>query len=307
MITFKGKGSRGSVGLDLDGAYLAAVEIADGKLARAMSADLPPGLIADGEVANPEGLAEALRAFARRHDLSRRVRLGVGNRQVAVRAMELPRIENERELAAAVRFQASDAIAMPVDEVVLDHRLVGEFTGSDGIPRMRVIVVAARESMVMRVAGAARRAGLRPEGIDLNAFALVRALAPQDGADRARVYCHLGEVTNLAVAAGSSCSFTRALTGGRDDRGQVEPRALAEEIRLSIDFYKAQPEAVPVSDVVLSGPGATGDDVSEGLATAIGLPTSLAEPLPNVAGEPPDGADARRYTVAAGLAMGAHA
>ena len=57
---------------------------------------------------------------------------------------------------------------------------------------------------------------------DLNAFALVRALghgAPDDGA---RVYCHLGGITNLAIAVGQSCLFTRPLA---TRPGESSPRA----------------------------------------------------------------------------------
>ena len=42
--------------------------------------------------------------------------------------------------------------------------------------RERVLVVAARQSMVDRLVEAVNGAGLKPNGIDLNAFALVRML-----------------------------------------------------------------------------------------------------------------------------------
>ena len=41
---------------------------------------------------------------------------------------------------------------------------------------MRVVLVAARRKMIDSVVEAARAAGLKPEGIDLDAFALVRML-----------------------------------------------------------------------------------------------------------------------------------
>ena len=55
------------------------------------------------------------------------MRLGVANQQIVVRVVELPRIEDEKQRDAAVRFQASEAIAMPLDEAVLDHQ-VAAFT-----------------------------------------------------------------------------------------------------------------------------------------------------------------------------------
>src|SRR4051794_38906992 len=246
--------NRGIVGLDLDGQFLAAVQASSDNVNRAISVDLPPGVITDGEVTDVEALSEALRDFFKKHDLPRRVRLGVSNQQIVVRHLELPRIENPDELATAVRFQASEAIAMPLDEVVLDHQVIGETVTPDGTVRLRVVVVAAREAMISRVVDAVRGAGLRPEGIDLNAFALVRTLSlPADSAESARVYCHLAGVTNLAIAIGPICLFTRPLsTAWQEDDEQAAAAALAEEIRLSVDFYMAQPEARWVGEVVLS-------------------------------------------------------
>ena len=303
--------NRGIVGLDLDGQFLAAVQASGDGVTRAVSADLPPGVITDGEVTDVDALSDALRDFFKKHNLPRRVRLGVSNQQIVVRQLELPRIENADELATAVRFQAGEAIAMPLDEVVLDHQVIGESVTPDGAVRLRVVVVAARESMIARVVDAVRGAGLRPEGIDLNAFALVRALSlPADAAESARVYCHLGGVTNLAIAIGSICLFTRPLSTEWDSEEQDGiAAALAEEIRLSVDFYMAQPDARWVGEVVLSGPGASRAGLAEELGSRIDVPVSVAEPLGRLGDDPVVklGEDPYRHTIAAGLALGASA
>jgi type IV pilus assembly protein PilM len=378
-MAFLTRSPRGVLGLDLDPSFMAAVEVTGRAITRAVSHELPAGLIVDGEVSDPAGLSEALRDFFKAHGLPRAVRLGISNRQIVVRQIELPRIDDPREQAAAVRFQSAEAIAMPLDEAVLDFQPVGETVSPEGIARTRYVVVAARAAMVERLVEAVRGAGLRPLGIDLDAFALVRALIPPAAAgdDAARVYCHLGGVTNLAVAVGSSCLFTRALAtvdlradraGGAEgveepgegvaatrpepadggassgDRPTAGPQAppapyyspagsptsseageapsstrsaagggaavatLAEEIRLSVDFYMTQPEARRVSEVVLSGTGAELPGVVDGLRAALGLPVSVADPLAGLdaSGLPP-GEDPHRHTVAAGLALGAQA
>jgi type IV pilus assembly protein PilM len=230
----------------------------------------------------------------------------------------LPQIEEEAELAAAVRFQAAEAIAMPLDEAVLDYQVVGQATSGEGSPRLRVVVVAARQAMIERFVEGVRAAGLKPEGIDLNAFALVRALAKAEavrdseadtGADPlACVYCHLGGVTNLAVAVGKHCLFTRPLSTDWTDQGEHVASALAEEIRLSIDFYMAQPDARPVGEVQLSGPGSTHEGLAEELSGLIHLPVAVADPLGGLdVNGALDGEDPHRHTVAAGLALGASA
>ena len=301
--------NRGTVGLDLDGAFIAAVQTSSDGVTRAASVELAPGVISDGEVTDVTALTDALRDFFKAEGLPKRVRLGIGNQQIVVRQMEIPKIDDDKERAAAVRFQASEAIAMPLEEVVLDHQVVGEGVSPEGSSRLRVVVVAARESMIARVVEAVRAAGLRPEGIDLNAFALVRTLAvPSDSTETARVFCHLGGVTNLAIAVGTSCLFTRPLSTEWDsDDGNVAA-TLAEEIRMSIDFYMAQPEARWVGEVVLSGPGARRAGLADELAGLIEMPVTVAEPLGMLqATNLPVGEDPYRHTVAAGLALGAAA
>jgi type IV pilus assembly protein PilM len=302
---------RGSVGLDLDGGYVAAVRADSGRVLSAVSEELPEGLVKDGDIADAAGLADFLKRFFATHDLPKRVWLGVANQQIVMRQLELPLIEDEQELAAAVRFQAAEAIAMPLDETVLDYQVLGAADGGEGGARLRAVVVGAREAMIERFVAAVRNAGLKPAGIDLNAFALVRTLAPQGQAEAdesARVYCHLGGVTNLAVAVGSNCLFTRPLSTNWYEEGNQAGAALAEEIRLSIDFYMAQPDARPAAEVVLSGPGSLTEGLPHDLEAALRLPVRVADPLGKleasaISGEP----EVHRYTVAAGLAMGAAA
>jgi type IV pilus assembly protein PilM len=307
-ITRTNNGPRGSVGLDLDGDFLSAVVATDGRIQSAMSAELPQGVMSDGEVVDPDGLANVLKEIFRSGALPKDVRLGVANQQIVVRQIELPRIEEDKDLEAAVRFQAAEAIAMPLNEVVLDFQRVSDTVDAEGNARTNVVVVAARESMIERLVEAVRAAGLRPVGIDLNAFALVRALASGARDDSARVYCHLGAITNLAIAVGSSCLFTRPLATRADDAGMVDAFALAEEIRLSIDFYLAQPETRPVREIVLSGPRASMDGMADQLRAATGLEVSVADPLGSYdRASLPAGEDPRRHTVALGLCLGAAA
>ena len=308
-LSFRKNSSRAAVGLDLDGSFLAAVQTNGDQIERAVSVELPPGVIRDGEVADVGLLSDALKDFFKENGLPKHVRLGVSNQQIVVRQLDLPKIDDVKERTTAVRFQAAEAIAMPLEEVVLDHQVIGETLTPEGAARQRVVVVAAREAMIARVIEAVRGAGLRPDAIDLDAFALVRTLATASAPDdSARVYCHLAGITNLAIALGSSCLFTRPLSTSWDDHEETVAGALAEEIRLSIDFYMAQPEARWVGEVVLSGPGSRRDGLVDELSALLQLPVSIAEPLGTLdADKLPVGEDPYRHTVAAGLALGASA
>ena len=299
---------RGSVGLDIDGRYLAAAQVDGGKVARCASVDLPDGVVSDGEVVDKDALADALKSFVGDSGLPRNVRLGIANQQIVVRVIELPRIEDAKQREAAVRFQAAEAIAMPLNEAILDHQVAGYAEGPDGTPRMQVVLVAARRTMVESLLEAVKSAGLKADGVDLDAFALVRTLVSGgDGADEsARVFCHLAGVTNLAIAVGPACFFTRPLSAVWD-----EPEAgsrLSDEIRLSIDYYMTQPQAQPVGEVVVSGPGSGDEELVESLGVHLGMPVRVAYPLGGLDISALTASDdPHRFTVAAGLSLGATA
>ena len=171
------KRSKTLVGLDIDATgIVAASVVVNGRvrIERAAFAPLEPGIIRDGEVADVEGLADALRALYRENKgLDKRVRVGLANQKIVVRVIDLPYLEDAKELAAAVRFQAQDQLPMPLEHAVLDHQPLAVLNDAAG-RRQRVLLVAARREMVERVLAALRSAGLKPEGVDLSAFATDR-------------------------------------------------------------------------------------------------------------------------------------
>lgn len=226
----RGKGKESSlVGLEIEAGSIAAAEVRSNgavHLNAVATAPLPPDSFRDGEVADPESLTEAIRELFAQNKLGKRVRLGIANQRVVVRTLRLPAIENPQELDAAVRFAAQEQIAMPLDQAVLDHRVVGGVGALEGEgPQVDVIVVAARRDMVAASLKPLRDAGLEPVGVDLSAFGMIRALgelaAPAEPDTQATVpavlYCNIGDVTNLAVAKGRSCLFTRVSPAGLED------------------------------------------------------------------------------------------
>jgi type IV pilus assembly protein PilM len=219
------KNPGGIAGLEIEAGSIAVTEVQEKNGSAQVKASaiepLSPGVFHEGEVVDPDGLASALKSLFGSHKLSKRVRLGVGNQRVVVRTVRLPAIEDPKQLEAAVRFQAQEQIPMPLDQAVLEHQVVGGVPAEEGsTPLLDVVVVAARRDMVSSFVEPIRRAGLEPVGIDLSAFAMIRALAdagpaadaaiePGQRPSEAVLFCNIGDVTNLAVARGRSCLFTR--------------------------------------------------------------------------------------------------
>jgi type IV pilus assembly protein PilM len=223
------------VGLELDPGHLAAAEVSVNgtiTLTRGAFAELRPGVMRDGEVADPIALSETLKALFAEHELPKRVRLGIAHQRIVVRSLDLPAvIEDPKALAAAVRAAAPDHIPMPMDEAVLDFQPLGVVQTPQGL-KSRVVVVAVRREMVERAAAAVHGAGLEIEGIDLSAFGMVRALASEH--DGAVLYVNIAGLTNVAVANGQGCLFTRAAAGGIEGIAQ----ALADRRGLTLEHAR---------------------------------------------------------------------
>jgi type IV pilus assembly protein PilM len=228
------KAGKAVVGLDLDPAHIAAAEVhVNGGIAvtRGAVAPLTPGVLRDGEVSDGPALTAAIKELWAGSDLPKNVRLGIANQRIVVRTLDMPALEDPKALEAAVRVEAPDHIPMPMDEAVLDFQTLGIVDTPAG-PRTRVVVVAVRREMVDRYIEAVRDAGLRVEGVDLSAFALVRSMYDSGVDDGAGVlYVNASGLTNVAVTSGDHCLFTRAATGGLESMIQTlaDRRGLTNE------------------------------------------------------------------------------
>ena len=227
--TPKVKAERGNAKGRLTGLKIGASQLAAARVSNNGSAELlqvareplAPGIIVGGELRDPDALAEALKDFFTKHGLPKKgVRLGIANNRIGVRTFEIAGIEDQKQLANAIRFRAQEALPIPIDEAVLDYHVLGEGVDEDGKPTKRVLLVVAYRELIDRYVDACKKAGITLVGIDLEAFALLRALqAPQEGvgtdAAAALVVVAIGhERSTFAVSDGRVCEFTRVLEWG---------------------------------------------------------------------------------------------
>ncbi|HEX3434688.1 MAG TPA: pilus assembly protein PilM [Solirubrobacteraceae bacterium] len=251
-------GSADVVGLDIQPGLVAAVKarvngsiLAERAAARPLDADV----VREGEVVDAEALTAALRELFADSSLGKHVRLGVANQRTVMRTLDLPPVSDRKELAAAVRFQAQDQVPMPLNNAVLDFHPLGIFDTPAG-SRQRVVLVAAQRDMVERLLGAVRAAGLTPEGVDLSAFALIRSLYDVSEGNEGRVlYLNVDGLTNLAIAEGTVCRFTRVIGGGVEamasDLAARRGIPLAEARRLLATVDLSVPAPVPSNEMAV--------------------------------------------------------
>jgi len=250
--------SREIVGLKVGASHLSAacVEVnGSARLVQIAREPIPRGIVLGGEIRDVAALGTEIKAFFRKHKLPRRaVRVGIANNRIGVRTIELTGIEDPKQLANAVRFRAQEALPIPVDLAALDFQVLSESV-EDGVNKKRVLLVVAYRELVDSYAIACREAGLRLIGVDLEAFALLRALMPPaqaTGARSALVAVGVGaERSTLAVSDGFSCEFARVIEWGGTSLTVALSRALDLEV-----------EAAEILKTQIS---LEGDEVPEGL------------------------------------------
>lgn len=317
-----------AIGLDIGSSTVRAVQIAPARrghatLERIGQVPLAPGAVRDGEVVDPELVAAAVRELWNVGDFKgRRVALGVSNQQVVVRQVDLPYLP-DKDLRQSLPFQVDDAIPIPVDQAILDYHTLEVLTDAEGNRISRILLVAAQREMVEQLVDAVSRARLEPVLVDLDAFAMLRSLAPESSRglldEGGEVLIDMGSVvTNLVVHSGGEPRFVRILLMGGDaiteelqhtlgiDREEAERRKAAtgmlqaadlleadqaarviaeragrflDEVRGSLDYYLAQPDAVPVRRAVLSGGASRLRGLSERLSDTLGIPVDRGHPM----------------------------
>ena len=162
-------------------------------------------------------VTEALRTLWTRYGFkNRRVFLGVANQQVVVRQIDLPYLP-EDELRRSLEFQAQDAIPIPIDQAILDFHTLEHYENEQGDRFSRILLVAAQRQMVESILDVIGAAKLEPAGLDLDAFAMLRSLAPEALLDErgGEMLIDVGaSVTNIVVHENGVPRFVRILLMG---------------------------------------------------------------------------------------------
>jgi type IV pilus assembly protein PilM len=297
--------SRNVTGLVIEPGFVAAASVAvNGHIALDQAAVRPleADVVRDGEVVNVDALAETLRDIWREtKGLSKHVRIGVANARIVVRILELPPVEDDKTLAAAVRFQAEQELPIPLDQAVLDFQRL-ETVETPAGPRLRCLVVVARRELVTGLLEATRAAGLKPAGVDLSAFGMVRAL--EEGPEP-KLYLTIGGLTNMAVSVDGTCIFTRVTSTSLEGIAETlaarcglpldEARGWLREAgtkgRTAPAVAEPTPTPAPAPTPKPVNPLTAGlleEDLAEA-ETEIVEPTLVVEPTPVVEPEPEEG------------------
>jgi type IV pilus assembly protein PilM len=185
---------RSLVGLDISSSSVKLLELTGGeggayRVERYAIEGVPRDAVADGNIANLEAVADAIRRAMRRFGGGvKHVAMALPAAAVITKRIILPGGLREEEIEVQVESEANQYIPFALDEVNLDFQVLGDAGGSPG--DVDVLIAASRKEKVEDRVAAAEAAGLKASIMDVESFAaqaafdLVKQQLPGGGADQ---------------------------------------------------------------------------------------------------------------------------
>lgn len=302
------KRTKSLIGLDVGSSSVKAIEMSwhNGPVITGFGyADLP----------SPDAVPDTVLGLLRDNDFhSRRVVTSVSGKSVIVRYLTMFRMSPE-DLRNAIRYEADKYIPFDVDEVILDCQPFDvEGIGNLASNEMRVLLVACKRAIIDEQLRVLAAAGLHPEMVDVDVFALGNAFETAVGAgenaDRVSALVDVGgSKTCVNLMRADTSLFTREIhTGGAtftaaiasrlglkhgeaealkrdpgDDHERVRQAVssaiddLAAEVRLSFEYFENQFD-LGIDEVLLSGGGSRLPGLEQDLSRIFDRPTLSWDP-----------------------------
>lgn len=301
-------------GLDIGRSFVKVVELSGGGHPKSLKAvgsvQTPGGGIQSESTAELTKVSEAVRQCVSTAKIgTSECVVSIIESQVVSRLIELPNL-TDKELSAAINWEAEQYIPMPIKDVNLQYKVVsrGETTG-----KISVLLIAAPKRVIEKYIGIARDAGLKPVALETESLALARSLCREG--DPTTIIVSLGAAsTEVVIVFGGNVVFTRSIaTGGmtltrvimgefnlpqkqaeeyKQTYGILQDKLsgkvanvlkpvleiLAAELIKAIEYTHTHIAESTVSRVVICGGGAFLPGLSEFLAQRTSLEVSLGDP-----------------------------
>jgi type IV pilus assembly protein PilM len=234
------------VGLDIGTSSIKIIELEGGnpiRLNRFGRIPLPEGALVGGVVKDSAAVSQAITdAFKTLQIKHKQVQVAIAGQAVVVRNIKMPLME-PAEVKNALRWEAERYIPFPVDECSMDFVIINR---DEAQQEIEVMLVCAHNDIIDSHLEVLRQAGLQPLAIDIQPFALIRALGLEDTQKNSN------NVAVLDIGAGSAdlsifkagiSRFTRILplAGNRftENVMKVMGTAFAEAEQLKIKYTDA--------------------------------------------------------------------
>jgi len=317
--------ARPLLGLDISSSAVKLVELtANGKegyrVERYTIEVLPKDAVSDGNIANLDGVVDAVkRAWKRLGTSTRNVAMALPGSAVITKKIIVPAGLRDDQLEIQVESEANQYIPFAIDEVNLDFQVIGP---APSVPdELEVLIAASKKDRVEDRVAVADAAGLSAVVVDveslasLAAFELIERQLPDGGKNQTVALIDAGSnVMSLTVLRNGQQVYAReqAFGGGQltqdiarhygmtYEEAEVAKRAgslpegyegellapfmenLALEISRALQFFFTSTQYNQVDHIVLAGGCAVIPGVDEVVATRTQVSTLIANPFANM-------------------------
>ncbi|WP_309716511.1 type IV pilus assembly protein PilM [Armatimonas sp.] len=206
------------VGLDIGSAMIKAVQLEPTRtgfrVVRAAEQKTPQGTVRDGVVISRESVATAVRQMLQAAGITANSAvLSVSGPSSTVRQIRVPKM-NEATLTKSIRYEAGKYLSNNLDDSSLAFEILGPC--DDDPAQMDVMLVGTSRDIVDSRVIVAQMAGLEAVAVDIESFALIRALveiSEDDFADtNLRAIVDMGAAhTEVIILSGPDFALTRSI------------------------------------------------------------------------------------------------
>lgn len=220
-----------SVGLDLGSSSIKVVELTKSgnkfKLINYGSTASPPGGLLSESQVEQEAVSEAIKKLIRDSKISTdEVRVALPESQVFTFVIETPAL-SERELASSIQWEAEQYIPVPLDEIVLDWKILVQ--GKKENEKNQVLLVGAPKRITEKYQHVLEMAGLSPLSLETELISASRALAASVPSLTSIMVVNMGAgTTDFSILSGGILLFTRSVGTG----GSAFTRAIKQDLQL---------------------------------------------------------------------------
>ncbi len=259
---------------------------------------------------------------------------------VSSRLIQIPYMEDS-QIAEAIHWQAKQYIPIPLDEVNLSYRKVGESYSSDGVRMWNIFIVAVSKTLVNYYIRLFKDCGLQIVAIETAAASLSRPfLIPED--KTTSVILDIGfDSSTLAVIRNSELIYSQSISTGSNsmtkavmqdfgleyaqaeeykknyglDESQLDGRiyrsiklvvdSICTDVTRAIEYFKINaPDSIP-SRVIVTGGGCNLPGLVVYLTQIFGIEVQIGNPWVNVKDthEDKNKSIQNTFSIALGLAM----
>ncbi len=255
----------------------------------AASEPLPPGVLRDGAVVQPEILAEVLRRTVRTSGTRLRdAALALPAGLVMKKVLSLPQPPHEDDLEIEIEAEADAILPFPREKAGIDFAVLGPTAGQPGF--VDVMLVAARKERIEERMDLALSAGLKPRIVDVESHVLAEVIGLAEAERttqpaRPVAILHINdEHIHCLFVLGTELLYERELGQCLSRRDAEECEQVCHEFDRLVQLFCASTAHPAPVHVYLPGP--VPPALPALLAQATGMGVTVPDPLPGMAGNP---------------------